>query len=49
MKIEEEEAIKLRIEIEAEKQRIVQKRTQEKQAALKVIHENEQGKRKRLL
>ena len=40
-RIEEEEAKKLRMDIETEKQKIAQKRMEEKQAALKVIHENE--------
>ena len=40
---------KLKLELEAESQRTALKRKLEKQAALKVIHENELEKKKRML
>ena len=48
-RIEQEQAKKLRVEIEAEQLRIAKLRMQEKQAALKVIHVNEIEKKKRLV
>jgi hypothetical protein len=48
-RIEQVQAMKLRMEIEAEQLRIAKLRMQEKQAALKVIHVNEIEKKKRLV
>ena len=47
-RIEEEQVRKLKLELEAESQRTALKRKLEKQAALKVIHDNELEKKKRL-